>query len=205
MRRFKPVPPPFVPSRISCLGINPLILAEKEKFESQLEQVLVPMPPEFESVYQYLACCRVWTGAMSSGGEGRIFVNRRQVSVHEFARELYRVEPWGDYKLFTTGVPDRKKVYRCVAAGTKNCVHRDHMGWVLARANPMTPTTLRLRDSIRYHFTVGPADHQDRWSLPAIANIFHFSQARIARILLYLEGPEDPRIYEQLHVSASVR
>jgi hypothetical protein len=207
MRRFRPISiRHHVPHGVATINYHPPAIEEaRPYFEAHLEQVLAPTPPGFEPYYQHLACCQVWTGPVSGSGQGRIDVCRRWMVIQEYARILHRVEPWGDYKLFSTGVPSQRKVYRCIAAGTKNCVHKQHMGWVTERTRHIPPTTLQVRDSIRYHFSVGPNDHADRWPPSVIAQRFHLSEARVCRILLYLEGPDDPRMFEQLRVSTSAR
>ena len=171
------------------------------RFERNTEQVLVPSPRDFEPYFVHLACCLVWTGTMSPNGSGRFFVNRDAVPVQEYARQLYRIARPPDYYTAGLGPKVRDKVLRCTVAGTKNCVHRDHLGWVASRTNPCEPTELALRDSIRYHFTL-PPDHPDRRHMQDLARTSRLGEARVCRILLYLDGADDQRKYEELRIPA---
>jgi hypothetical protein len=125
----------------------------------------------------------MWMGTKDRG-RGIITLDRRVMPIQEFAYELYfspipSCDPTESY-----GAPT-KMVARCIAAGTPNCVHQNHLGLVRAGtpACPILPPEQRQLVRQRFHTDGVDLEAPDRGKL---------ATARIARIVLRLEGPEDP-------------
>jgi hypothetical protein len=134
---------------------------------------------------------------MSSSGAGRFLVNRAWMPVQEYVLELHTGRPLS-YQSLVMHQAEATTVARCLAANTRNCVHRDHLGLVVARRPFWKETTLELRDSIRYHHAVGSEDRDNWVSSSNLAIKFRMNEGRVCRILTYLEGPADSRKIQRL-------
>lgn len=138
--------------------------------------------PQTATFLEYLAVCQTWTGR-TRRGQGVMEFNRRVIPIQEFAYELYY-----------SPIPPRdpatgqavKLVARCVAAGTPNCVHQNHLGLVRSGTPACPPLPLEQRQAARWRF------HTDGVDLMAVEPRGKMATARIARIVLRMEGPDDP-------------
>ena len=154
---------------------HPHVERARSRFYQQIHQ------PHTTTFLEHLALCQVWMGTKTKG-RGVIGFNKRTMPIQEFAYELYFSPiPLRDPMTGETV----KMVARCVAAGTPNCVHQNHLGLVRAGAVACPPLPPEQRQLVRQRFHTNGVDLEapDRGKL---------ATARIARIVLRLEGPEDP-------------
>lgn len=161
---------------LTVRSTHPYVEKLRFKFYEQIHQ------PHTTTFLEHLATCQVWRGRQVRG-HGVITFNKRQMPIQEFAYELY-YSPIPHRDPLTHEVT--KMVARCVAAGTPNCVHQNHLGLVPAGTQPCPPLSLELRQVVRRHF------HEDGLDLMAPEPRGKMAKARVARIVLRIEGPDDP-------------
>ena len=147
---------------------------------------------EIQTIYlKHLAQCQVWTGKEDADGFGYLHVHGRKMQIQGYAFELY-FAPVPVYDLANFGEVPQYLVPRCVVAATKNCVHRDHIGIVHANSNYWRPTELETRSLIRRHAHADRSYQGNDFLSPAeLALKFRMPEARVARILLGIEGSDD--------------
>jgi hypothetical protein len=170
----------------SLQGYKPPAHIEEQR-ETFLRQVGRPATSTF---LEQIATCQPWLGTTRSG-YGVIRFHNQEMPIQAYAYELYYGPvPTIDPLDFKNRNRPTKMVARCVAAGTRNCVHQNHLGIIRAHTPPCPPLTLQERQAVRERFereggdlTV-VRDLEGRGRLPL---------ARIVRIATFLEGPNDPR------------
>lgn len=158
---------------------HPHIEKARTRFYQQIHQ------PHTTTFLEHLALCQVWMGAKKNG-RGIFTINRQTMPIQEFAYELYfsPIPPCDPAESYG---PPTKMVARCIAAGTPNCVHQNHLGLVRAGSLACPPLPLEQRQLVRQRF------HTDGVDLEA-PDRGKMATARIARIVLRIEGPTDPRL-----------
>lgn len=161
----------------------PHIEAYRSEF---LQQVHIPAT---RTMIDYLAECQVWTGAMRNG-HGVVRTNSREIPVQAYAFELY-YGPIPERDLFSNKLHKVPMVARCVAALTKDCVHREHLGLNPARSSHrwFRKLTLAERQKIRY---VALDESLEGTLVPKLDGRWKLPLARIARIATFREGENDP-------------
>lgn len=161
----------------------PHVLAYWPQFEAQVQPE--PLGRGNDFFLKDLARCHIWTGKVDQSGKGFINIKGAKVNVQKFAYEYhFSLVPKFDYVSF--GNTPVHMVARCVAAGTRNCVAKDHLGIIHAREPYCPPTTKEERAKLRwlyYHDEVGQP-------FEAMAISARLPEARLARILVGLEGWE---------------
>lgn len=155
----------------------------RARFESQVDR------PFTETFLQHLAICQIWRGTQQDG-RGVIRFSNMQRPIQAFAYELYYAPiPTTDPLDFKNRDTPVKMVARCVAAGTKDCVHKNHLAVVRAGTDPCPPLDLAERQFVRARYE---AEGGELTLLRDLEGRGKLALARIARIVSFLEGPNDP-------------
>jgi len=164
----------------------PDIIRNWDKFEKQV--VPETVVKHHDPYLRELARCEVWGGKIDRSGWGYFYSNGRMRTVQSFAYEYhFGLIPRTDPANF--GESPVKLVPRCVAAGTKHCVAKDHLSLIHAWENYCKQTTPELRTSLRNQYYRAASEDL---TLELLASRNRMIPARLARILIGMEGGQDP-------------